>query len=122
MNDELDERNLGRGTKTYIWDVRDLDEPEFIGYFEHTTFSIDHNLYIKDNYVYETNYNSGLQILDASDIANANLNRVAYFDTQPMTDASNFHGTWSNYPYFESGMVVLSDIETGLFIVRPNLD
>lgn len=122
MNDELDEINLGRGTKTYIWDLRDLDEPKFIGYYEHTTFSIDHNLYVKDDYVYETNYNSGLQILDASDVANANLNRVAYFDTQPTTDAANFDGTWSNYPYFESGMVVLSDIEAGLFIVRPNLD
>ncbi len=122
MNDELDERNLGRGTKTYVWDVRDLENPEFVGYYEHNTFSIDHNLYIKGNYAYETNYNSGLQILDLSDVENANLERVAYFDTQPATDASSFKGTWSNYPYFESGMIILSDIESGLFIVRPNLD
>ena len=121
MNDELDERNLGRGTKTYIWDVSDLDAPEFVGYYEHTTTSIDHNLYVKGNYAYETNYNAGLQILDLSGIENANLERVAYFDTQPASDAASFDGTWSNYPYFESGMVVLSDIETGLFIVRPNL-
>lgn len=122
MSDELDERKLGRGTKTYIWDVRDLESPKFVGYYDHETFSVDHNLYVKGNYVYETNYNAGLQILDLSGVEDANLERVAYFDTQPETDASNFQGTWSNYPYFESGMVVLSDIEAGLFIVRPNLD
>lgn len=122
MNDELDEWNLGRETKTYIWDVRDLDDPVFVGYYSHESSSIDHNLYIKGNYAYETNYNAGLQILDISGVASADLQKVAYFDTQPQTDAASFNGTWSNYPFFESGMVVLSDIETGLFIVRPNLD
>lgn len=122
MNDELDERNLGRGTKTYIWDVQDLDAPEFLGYYEHSTSSIDHNLYIKGNYVYQSNYNAGLQILDITNVANASLERVAYFDTQPNTDAANFSGTWSNYPFFKSGLVILSDIESGLFIVKPELE
>ncbi|MEX0607932.1 MAG: choice-of-anchor B family protein [Balneolaceae bacterium] len=122
MNDELDERNFGRNTKTYIWDVRDLEDPTFIGYYTHDSFSIDHNLYIKQNYAFESNYNSGLQILDISGVANGNLEKVAFFDTQPNTDQASFSGTWSNYPYFESGMVVVSDIEDGLFILRPNLD
>ncbi|MFP8489437.1 choice-of-anchor B family protein [Gracilimonas sp. Q87] len=121
MNDELDERNLMRNTKTYIWDVRDLDDPLFIGYYEHQTFSIDHNLYVKGEHVYQANYNAGLQIMNISNIANGELERTAYFDTQPGSDASLFEGTWSNYPYFKSGMVVLSDIENGLFIVRPRL-
>lgn len=122
MNDELDERNLGRGTKTYIWDVQDLEAPEFLGYYEHSTSSIDHNLYIKGNYVYQSNYNAGLQILDITNVAAASLERVAYFDTQPNTDAANFNGTWSNYPFFKSGLVILSDIESGLFIVKPELE
>jgi choice-of-anchor B domain-containing protein len=121
MNDELDERNLGRGTKTYIWDVKNLDDPQFIGYYEHETYSIDHNLYIKGEHVYQANYNAGLQIMDISNVANGVLERVAYFDTQPTSDASTFNGTWSNYPYFESGLVILSDIETGLYIVKPRL-
>lgn len=127
MNDELDEYNLGRTTKTYVWDVRDLSNPEFVGFYEHETASTDHNLYIKNNYAYETNYTSGLQILELSEVANANLKKVAYFDTQPELSfpsgpSGTWLGTWSNYPFFESGMVVLSDIETGLFVVRPNLD
>lgn len=122
MNDELDELNLGRATKTYVWDVRDLEDPQFVGYYTHQTQSIDHNLYIKGRYAYESNYNAGLQILDLSGVAQANLERIGYFDTQPETDAPNFSGTWSNYPFFKSGVVVLSDMQTGLFIVKPTLD
>jgi len=59
--------------------------------------------------------------MDISNVAEGSLERVAYFDTQPTTDFSSFDGTWSNYPYFDSGMIILSDIETGLFIVRPRL-
>jgi choice-of-anchor B domain-containing protein len=127
MGDELDEYNLGRGTKTYVWDVHNLEHPKFIGYYEFGTSSTDHNLYIKGNYVYETNYNSGLQILELSDVSTADLKKVALFDTQPGNDnvsgpPGTWTGTWSNYPFFDSGIVVLSDIETGLFVVRPNLD
>jgi choice-of-anchor B domain-containing protein len=121
MNDELDERNLGRNTKTYVWDVQDLDNPTFVGYYDHETFSIDHNLYVRGDHVFESNYNAGLQILEISDLENAEFKRVAYFDTQPQTDEALFKGTWSNYPYFASGVVVISDIDSGLFIVRPEL-
>ena len=121
MNDELDEYENQHATKTYLWDVRDLDSPELIGHYLHSTFSIDHNLYIKRNFAYESNYNAGLQILDISKVANADLKTVAYFDTQPETDAIGFTGSWSNYPFFESGMVAVSDIEDGLFILRPRL-
>jgi hypothetical protein len=60
--------------------------------------------------------------LDITNVAAASLERVAYFDTQPNTDAANFNGTWSNYPFFKSGLVILSDIESGLFIVKPELE
>lgn len=121
MNDELDERNLGRNTKTYIWDVRNLENPEFVGYYEHTTNSIDHNLYIKQNFAFLANYTSGLRVLDITKVASAEIKLVAFFDTQPLSDIANFSGLWSNYPYFDSGMVIVSDIEDGLFVLRPRL-
>src|SRR5690606_27088406 len=37
----------------------------------------------------------------------------------PETDAAQFNGAWSVYPYFASGTVVISGIEGGLFVVRP---
>jgi hypothetical protein len=29
-----------------------------------------------------------------------------------------FAGSWSNYPFFSSGTIVVSSIEQGLFVVR----
>lgn len=125
MNDELDEYNLGRTTKTYIFDVRDLDNPVFINYYEHNTESIDHNLYIKGEYVYASNYTSGLRILRMNDISTAQLSLKGFFDSEPNIYSKpnqEFEGTWSNYPYFESGIIIMSDINRGLFILQPNLD
>lgn len=121
MGDELDESTFGNNTKTYIWDLLDLDAPVLIGSYTGPTAAIDHNLYIKGNYAYMANYTSGLRIVDITDISNGNLNEVAYFDTYPSNDGNNFNGVWSNYPYFNSGTIIVSDINTGLFILKPTL-
>ena len=122
-NDEADELDrITPFTKTFIWDVRDLDAPLLIGAYEHSTTSIDHNLYITDGQVFESNYTSGLRILDVSDISNAKLSEIGYFDTYPQNDDPKFEGTWSNYPFFESGVVAVSDIASGLFLVKPRYE
>ena len=117
LNDELDERNSGAPTKTYIFDVSDLDDPEFLGPYEHDTFTIDHNLFVKRDLIFQSNYTSGLRVLrmDESDITN--LEPVAFFDTHPSGDEVKFDGTWSNYPFFETGIVIVSDISNGLFVL-----
>lgn len=120
MDDELDEANLGRYTKTYIWDLKNLDDPIFVGYYTHDTPTIDHNLYIRYNYVFQSNYTSGLRVLKTGDLSAAELTLFAYFDTQPSDQSVNFKGSWSNYPYFESGIVIVSDIYDGLFVLKPN--
>lgn len=120
MNDELDESNLGRNTRTYIWDLEDLENPEFLGHYTHSTASIDHNLYIKNNFVYQSNYTSGLRIFEIGNLSNLELKPVAHFDTQPTNNSTGFTGTWSNYPFFESGIIIASDISDGLFILQPD--
>ena len=47
FNDELDERDNGHNTRTYVWDVRDLDNIELIGVHTADTAAIDHNLYVQ---------------------------------------------------------------------------
>jgi len=121
MNDELDESGFGHNTRTYMWDVRDLDNPTYLGFYEATNASIDHNLYIKGNLAYCSNYRSGLRVLDVSNIASGSLTEFAYFDTYPSSNSSAFTGTWSNYPYFASGVIAVSDIEGptgGLFLLK----
>ena len=121
MNDELDEQNLGHNTKTYIWDLLDLENPVIVGTYIGPQPSVDHNLYIKGNFAYLSNYTSGLSVVDITDVANGNLVEVAGFDTFPGNNNSIFDGAWSNYPFFDSGNVILSDISGGLFILDPLL-
>jgi len=121
MNDELDETRLGRNTRTYVWDVRNLDEPTLVGYYTHETPTIDHNLYVKNNFVFQANYAAGLRIFRIGDLTKSELIPVAFFDTQPTNNAKNYVGAWSNYPFFKSGVTVVSDINDGLFILKPYL-
>jgi len=127
VDDELDEAGpqgllpLTPKTKTYILDMSDLDAPKHTGTYQAAVDSIDHNQYVKGNHTFQANYQSGLRILDISDIANAKLTETAFFDIYPAEDTANFNGAWSNYPYFASGIVVVSGIEQGLVVVRPNL-
>jgi choice-of-anchor B domain-containing protein len=126
QNDELDELGSLTGgiTRTYLWDVSDLDNPVFRGHFALGTTSTDHNLYVKGNYVYETNYTTGLRILEIGDLSSADagdwLTEVGYFDTYPADDNPTFNGAWNNYPFFPSGNIVVSDIDSGLFILRAD--
>jgi choice-of-anchor B domain-containing protein len=122
MNDELDEFNSGLTTRTFVFNVEDLDNPEFVGTHNFPLQSVDHNLYIKDDLVFESNYTSGLRVLDINNVASAGLVEIAYFDTFPLHNGPGFLGSWSNYPYFESGNIIVSDIQSGLFILRLNRD
>jgi len=121
FDDELDEIEYGGGTKTHIMDMLDLDNPQYIGFYESTSTSIDHNLYTYDQFAYLSNYRSGLRILDASRVGESLMYEVGYFDLYPDNDNVQFSGTWSNYCYFPSGNVVATDMYSGLFVVRPNL-
>ncbi len=121
IDDELDEQTFGHNTKTYLWDVSDLNNPvNFDNYFGPVTAS-DHNLYVRDNYAFQSNYSSGTRIVDISDIASGNPVQVGFFDTYPPNNNASFEGQWSNYPYFESGVVISNDRSYGLFILQPIL-
>ncbi len=120
LDDEFDESQRNINTQTYIFDVQDLDTPKLIGVFESTKGSIDHNQYVKGDYVFQANYTSGLRVLSLGDIENGELEEIAYFDSFPEHDNPDFNGAWSNYPYFESGLVIVSDISNGLFVLHPS--
>lgn len=132
LNDELDERNHADVTKTttFIFDISDLDNPSSEPYykFRSTEGAIDHNLYIKGSYVYQANYKAGLRILDISNIEGDDpsvdlVREAAYFDVYPEgINDLGFNGSWSVYPYFKSGNVVVSSRERGMFIVEPNIE
>ncbi len=112
MNDEGDEpQGLVEGTRTLVWDLEDLDDPVLAAEHIAETPDTDHNLYILGDLMYQSNYGAGLRILDISN--RTEPVEIAYFDNSPYGGAS-----WSNYPYFASGVVVMTSTGDGLFVVR----
>ena len=120
VNDEIDESSLGITQRTIVMDLADLDAPEVAFVYDSGLTTIDHNLYTVGRYAFESNYESGLRIVDLSEIGSGVATEVAYFDTYPERTAVGYNGNWSNYPYFKSGLVVANDINNGLFVLRPD--
>jgi len=123
VDDEADEyRGYESNTRTVIVDVQDLDNPLNHGEFYSQIGAIDHNLYVLGNHVYQANYRGGLRILDISNISTNQIEEIGYFDVYPDSNTNSFNGAWSNFPYFDSGLVVVSGIEQGMFVLRPDID
>jgi len=120
LGDELDERNFGGNTRNIVFDFTDLDNPSVhMNYYGPTT-AIDHNGYVKGNDYYLANYSAGIRVIDISAISTETMTEIGYFDTFPSNDNASFNGVWNVYPYFESGNIIISDINTGFYIVRKS--
>lgn len=122
LDDELDEMNgITPTQRTLVFDLADLDNPDFAYSWDSGLPVIDHNQYIHRGYSYQSNYRAGLRIIDVSRVASGDLTEVAYFDTYPQGENVAFGGQWSNYPFFSSGLVIANDSKNGLFVLRPRL-
>ena len=117
LNDEMDESAGERNTRTLVWDLRDLDDPVLAGSFRGETRTTDHNLYIRGDLMYQSNYQSGLRIVDISNRERPRR-EVGFFDTEPDAESVDLIGSWSNYPYFESGIIAVTSMYKGVFFVR----
>jgi len=122
LGDEVDEQSFGFNTKTLIFDFTDLDNPSLSSTYFGPTEAIDHNGYVKGNNYYLANYRAGMRVLDITNISAStnSMTEIGFFDTFPNSDSANFNGVWSLYPYFNSGNIIIGDIEGGLFIVRKS--
>ena len=116
--DELDElTGWVDGTRTLIWDLEVLDDPFVVKEYIGPTMATDHNLYVRGDRLYLSVNLDGLRVLDISDPENPV--EFGHFDTTPGSDSEGGGGTWSVFPFFGSGNVLVSSREEGLFVVRP---
>jgi len=120
LGDEFDESNVGFNTRTVVFDLADLDNPQFSFNFFGTTPAIDHNGYVKGDVYYLSNYAAGLRVLDISDIENGNMSEVGFFDTYSDNNNANYNGVWNVYPYFDSGNIMINDRQYGFFLVKAS--
>lgn len=120
LGDELDEVRQGFQTRTLIFDMADLENPVLHHTYLGPTNAIDHNGYVLQDEFFLANYTAGVRILDISEIENSVVVETGYFDTYPENDNTQFSGVWSVYPYFESANIVVSDINSGFFIIKKS--
>lgn len=79
--------------------------------------AIPHNVYIKDNLLFNSQYEDGLLVYDISQPVAPKL--VAYYDTHPQnTKYNTYFGCWGNYPWLPSGTIIAGDMQNGLQLLR----
>ena len=119
LGDELDEYFGAVAERTtYIWDLTDLDNAELRGVHSDGNTSIDHNMFVHEGLLYQSNYTSGLWIYDGWKADQARVTMRGYFDVFPSDDRTDFFGTWGNYPYFGDGKVIVTSSDEGVFVLQ----
>lgn len=118
LGDMMDEHHTGNNTRTYAFDISDLDHPVVLGHFSHSTTAIDHDLLVVGTRVFEANWRAGLRILDISSLPGLDFRELGYFDTVPDSDSIGHTGAFAPYVW-PDGAITVSDTESGLFILRP---
>ena len=118
-------------TRTYIFDMSNLETPTLLCHFDAPYASIDHNMFVKGDKLYQANYTSGFTVWqipaagpDAS-ADNCGMVEIGHMDTEPRLpnitmnhNINIFVGPWGIYPYFASGKIIVSDGLNGLVIAK----
>lgn len=115
FGDEGDEFG-GAPVRLLILDVSDLENPVLLPSYTNGECTIDHNLMVQGDLTYQASYSSGLRVYDTSDPHN--ISEVGYFDTYPFGNVVDYYGAWGVYTKLASGVVLVSDIERGLFVLN----
>lgn len=97
-----------------IFDVRDLDDIEQVGEIVVDASAVVHNCYVRGDRLYVAHYTEGLRVFDVSD-PHAPV-AVAYLDTY-LEPGYGFRGAWTAYPFLPSRKVLVSDLQSGLWVV-----
>jgi len=119
LGDELDETSTGGGTRTMVFDLTDLDAPQEVEVFQAETTASDHNQYTHGEWLFQSNYRAGLRMLSDAWPASNVLTERGYFDPLEASSGPGFQGAWSHVICEEEGVIALTSINEGLWVVRP---
>jgi len=84
---------------------------------QNDSMNTPHNPFLRGDLLICSYYEDGLQVFDVSDPLNPI--QVAYYDTYPInTEYNGYNGNWGTYPFLPSGLILASDIVSGLFVLQ----
>ncbi|MEL7121311.1 MAG: choice-of-anchor B family protein [Bacteroidota bacterium] len=110
-----------RNAPVAAYDISDLSDIKFLDEFRPKntlgTGVAPHNVHVIENWLAISYYSEGAIIVDAS--RPNNLIQVGDYDTSPNFN-SGFNGAWGLYPFLPSGHILVSDIENGFYVLKPN--
>jgi choice-of-anchor B domain-containing protein len=116
---------IPKGRPVQIVDLANMNNGEIAlvgnGFLDELTLgqtgAIPHNVYVRDNLLFNSQYEDGLLVYNLDDPENPVL--VAYYDTHTQNSAYNtYYGNWGNYPWLPSGNIIAGDMQNGLFVLR----
>ncbi|MEW5798653.1 MAG: choice-of-anchor B family protein [Bacteroidota bacterium] len=110
------------GGHLHIYNIANRTAPVEIATWSSDPVASIHNVFVKGDFIYIAYYGEGFRVLDIKNPSNPI--EVAFYDTYPGPTQpehnSVFHGAWGVYPYFPSGKIAVSDMNTGLYVLTVN--
>jgi choice-of-anchor B domain-containing protein len=106
------------GGHLHIYDIHDPTSPFEIATWTSNPATSIHNVIVNGDFAYMAYYSDGLRIVDIKNPANPI--EVGFYDTHPGPILTTFEGAWGVYPFFPSGKIAVSDMNTGLYVFTFN--
>lgn len=106
---------IGTGQHTRIFDVQNLGNVTKVADIIVDPSAATHNCYEKNDTLYVANYTEGLKIYNVS--VPAMPVQIGHYDTY-LESGFGYRGNWNVYPYLPSGKILLSDMQSGLFVIE----
>ena len=107
------------GEPLKIFDISSPASPVLRNAITSNPKAIVHNAHVQGNDLWLSNYTEGIRALDLTDPAHPA--EWAYGDSYPGA-SGGFFGVWEVCPYFPSGTVIASDMQSGLYVYRATRD
>jgi choice-of-anchor B domain-containing protein len=111
-----DERSAAYIAEYDVSDFNNITELDRIRTSFGTTV-IPHNTHFYNDFLVTSYYTSGLQIVDVSQPGI--MVETGYYDTSNDT-GDGFNGAWGAYPYLPSGNILVTDIQSGLWVISSD--
>jgi choice-of-anchor B domain-containing protein len=103
------------GNHIRIFDISNIASVTKVSDIIIDPLAVVHNCYELDSILYIAHYTLGLQVYDVTDPSLPV--QLGYFDSYPQS-GYGYNGCWNVYPYFASGKIIISDMQTGLYVLE----